>query len=174
MASLDLNVCFTPTVFDRGPHYHLNTAYGLDSKTPTSCWSLYKYQPELAFLVTTTHTKFPTIKIISLFLNSASQCWLGVFESCCQLCVLFFSVTHHTSCLYSLRHISSIGLTPEDVTVKTMAANIHDKGKGVHVTANTHERQETNTTLHQHFLFVLVRHTLQTCNVYFLGFNFPS
>ena len=69
-------------------------------------------------------------------------------------------VTHHTSCLHSLRHIPSIGLTPEDMTVKTMTAGIHDKGKRVHVTANAHEGQETNAALHQHFLFILATHTI--------------
>lgn len=42
------------------------------------------------------------------------------------------------------------------MTVKTMAASVHDKGKRVHITPDAHERQETNTTLHQHLLFVLV------------------
>lgn len=64
-------------------------------------------------------------------------------------------VTHHTSCLYGLRHAPSIGLTPEDVTVETMAASVHDEGKRVHVTPNAHERQEANTTLYQHILFIL-------------------
>ena len=68
------------------------------------------------------------------------------------------SVTHHTSGLYGLWHVSSVGFTPEDVTVETMAASVHDEGKRVHVSPHAHEREETNTTLHQHFSFVLVEH----------------
>lgn len=79
------------------------------------------------------------------------------------MCVFVCVGTHHTSCLYSLRHIPSVGIAPEDVTVKTMAASIHDEGKGVYVTPNAHERQETNTTLHQHLLFVLVGHRYSKC-----------
>lgn len=86
------------------------------------------------------------------FLTNSSQSWLIVFDSCCQL-----RVTHHTSCLYGLRHVPSVGLTPEDVTVKTMAASVHDEGERVHVAPDAHERQESNTTLHQHVLFVLLR-----------------
>lgn len=66
-------------------------------------------------------------------------------------------MTHHTRRLYSLGHVPSVGLTPEDVTVETMAASIHDEGKRVHIVPNAHERQETDTTLHQHLLFILIR-----------------
>lgn len=87
---------------------------------------------------------------------------VGVCESGCKLCLPFLlSVTHHTSCLYGLGHISSIGLTPEHMTVKTMTANIHDKGKRVHIAADAHKRQETNSALHQHFFFILVTQTLR-------------
>lgn len=64
--------------------------------------------------------------------------------------------THHAGCLYGLGHIASVGFTPEDVTVETMSTDIHDEGKSVHVPADTHKRQKTNTTLHQHLLFILV------------------
>lgn len=66
--------------------------------------------------------------------------------------------THHAGCLYSLRHVAGIWITPEYVTVETMSADIHDEGKGVHIPADTHKRQETDATLHQHLLFILVAH----------------
>lgn len=75
---------------------------------------------------------------------------ISLFFFC--VCVL---VTHHTGCLHSLRHIASIGFTPEDVTVEAMSANVHDEGKRVHVPADTHKRQETNATLHQNLLLIL-------------------
>lgn len=67
-----------------------------------------------------------------------------------------YSVTHHASRLHSLRHIPGIGLAPEDVAVEAMAAGVHDEGEGVHVPPDAHERQESDATLDQHVLFVLV------------------
>lgn len=45
------------------------------------------------------------------------------------------------------------------MAVEAMAAGVHDEGKRVYVTADAHERQETDAAFHQHFLFILVRDT---------------
>lgn len=66
-------------------------------------------------------------------------------------------MTHHAGRLHGLRHVAGVGLAPEDVTVEAMATGVHDEGERVHVPPDAHEGQESNATLHQHFLFVLVR-----------------
>lgn len=69
---------------------------------------------------------------------------------------VFSAVTHHTSCLHSLRHIPGVRLAPEHVTVKALAAHVHDEAKRVHVVADAHEGQEADPTLDQHFTLVLL------------------
>lgn len=70
-------------------------------------------------------------------------------------------MTHHTSCLHSLGYIPSVGLAPEHVAVETVAADVHDEAKRVHVVADAHEGQEADPTLHQHFALILLAHTSQ-------------
>lgn len=47
------------------------------------------------------------------------------------------------------------------MTVKAVAADVHDEAKRVHVLADAHEGQEADTTLHQHFALILLTKTLQ-------------
>lgn len=79
-----------------------------------------------------------------------------VFSRMAAFC--FCLPTHHAGCLHRLGHVASIGVTPEDVAVEAMPADIHDEGKRVHVPADTHKGQKTNATLHQHLAFILLAH----------------
>ncbi len=68
--------------------------------------------------------------------------------------------TYHTCCLHSLRHTACIGLTPEHVTLEVLVPSVHNEGKCVHIPSYAHEGQETDTTLHQHLLFLFL-HTVK-------------
>lgn len=43
------------------------------------------------------------------------------------------------------------------MTLEMLAPSVHNEGKCVHIPSHAHEGQETDTTLHQHLLFLFLR-----------------
>ena len=64
-------------------------------------------------------------------------------------------LTHHAGSLHRLRHVTGVGLTPEDVALKMLVPSVHDEGERVHVLPDAHEGQESYPALHQDVLFIL-------------------
>lgn len=52
--------------------------------------------------------------------------------------------------------MACIGFAPECMALEMLAPSVHNKGERVHISSHAHEGQETDSTLHQHLLFLLL------------------